>query len=50
MKDDEKILVLKTDKEIKTYSSVEIEDNAVEGERDNDDNDEYILFSHGEST
>ena len=36
------ILVLKTYKEIKPYSSEEIKDEVVEVERYNDDNDEYV--------
>ena len=35
-------MVFKTYKEVKPHSSEEIEDKVVEGERDNDDNDEYV--------
>ena len=38
------MLVLKTYKEIKPYSSEESEDKVVEGEIDNDDNYEYIYY------
>ena len=35
-------MVFKTYKEVKPHSSEEREDMVVEGERDNDDNDEYV--------
>ena len=38
------ILVFKTYKEVKPHSSAESEDKVVEGERDNDDNDEYVYY------
>ena len=38
------MLVLKTYKEVKPHFSEESEDKVVEGERDNDDNDEYVYY------
>ena len=37
-------MVFKTYKEIKPRSSEESKDKMVEGERDNDDNDEYVYY------
>ena len=38
------IFVLKTCKEVKPHSSEESEDNVVDGDRDNDENDEYVYY------
>ena len=37
-------MVLKTYKEVKPHSSEESEDKVVDGDRDNDDNDEYVYY------
>ena len=37
-------MVFKNYKEVKTHSSEEIEYKAVEGYRDNDDNDKYVYY------
>ena len=37
-------MVLKTNKEVKPESSEESKDRMVEGERENDDNDEYVNY------
>ena len=38
------ILVLKTYEEIKPHSLEEMEDKVVEGERHNNENDEYVYY------
>ena len=37
-------MVKKTYKKVKPHSSEESEDKVVEGERDNDENDEYLYY------
>ena len=43
-------MVLKTYKEVKPHSSEKIKDKVAEGERYNDDNDEYVYYLLMEST
>ena len=37
-------MVLKIYKEVKPHSSEESDDKVVDGQRDNDDNDEYVYY------